>query len=108
MLPGQDEGALRIDFGDAASTLDRTMRAITMVADGAMGSIVALGWNRRVVSIKMDRSDPLPCWVTLKGKKVFEISIGRGEDGTISIQGNWIGEGLPSPKLIDRLMGRAG
>lgn len=94
--------SVKIDFGDDA--LGRTMRTIVMIADGAISTLVGLGWTRKSVNLEIDEKDPLPCWVTLKGKRVFEI--GFDTDGPeLMIIGRWI-EKTWKPSLLDRILGR--
>lgn len=97
---------LKIDFGDGVSALDRTMRAITMIADGAIGRLLSLGWKRESINLQIPEDDPLPCYITLPVKKrVFEIKAVKYDDGRIVIQGEWI-DGPKGPGLLDRFWGR--
>lgn len=89
---------------DEEFMLDRTMRSIVMIADGAIQRLLALGWNRKSVNLEIDESDPLPCWVTLRRKRVYEVKLVRYDDGRIVVQGEWI-SGPPSPGIIDKFMG---
>ena len=95
---------LKIDFGDGVSALDRTMRTITMIADGAIGHLLSLGWRRGSVNLEIGE-DPLPCWVTLRKRRVFEIKLVKHEDtNIIVIEGEWL-EKVEKPGIIDRFMG---
>lgn len=95
---------LKIDFGDGVSGLDRTLRAITMIADGAMGRLLDLGWTRKSVNLEINLDDPLPCYVTVRKKRVFEIKYVTYDDGRIHIQGEWI-SGPDKPGIIDKFWG---
>jgi hypothetical protein len=98
------EERLVIDFGDGVAGLDRTMRAITMLAAEAIGQLTELGWTRKTVNLEVNEADPLPCYVTLRRKRVYEIKhIVRGE-GVIEIKGEWLKK--PSkPGIIDKFWG---
>ncbi len=98
-----DDG-IQIDFqGDDA--LGRTMRTIIMIADGAISTLVDLGWTRNAVRLIIDQKDPLPCWVTIRKKKVFEIRLTTDPDGgRISVDGIWL-EHPRAPGIIDRFWG---
>lgn len=99
--------SLRFDFGDGVSALDRTMRAITMMADGAIQLLESMGWRRRSIGMEVLELDPLPCWVTLNGRRVYELTVVPRNDGVIDVRGEWVGDGgPPPPTAIDRLMGR--
>lgn len=95
---------LLIDFGDGVSALDRTMRAITMLADGAIQKLIDLGWSRKTVNLSIDDDDPLPCWVTLRKKRAFEIRAVSSSEGRIVIEGEWL-EAPEKPGIIDRFWG---
>ncbi len=97
------EERLKIDYGDGVSALDRTMRAITFLAGEAIGRLNELGWTRKTVNLEVDPNDPLPCYVTLRKKRVYEI---RHEfDGaTIEIFGEWLSE-PKEPGIIDKFWG---
>lgn len=99
-----DPEVLTIPFGDGVSALDRTMRAITMIADGALGRLADLGWTRKTVNLEVNPDDPLPCWVCVKKRRVFEINAVKYDNGSIQIQGNWI-DGPLKPGIIDRFWG---
>ncbi len=94
---------LRIDYGDGVSALDRTMRAITFLAGEAIGRLNELGWTRKTVNLEVNPNDPLPCYVTLRRKRVYVIKH-TFEDGIIEIRGEWLIE--PSaPGIIDKFWG---
>lgn len=95
------EDELKIDFDH----LDRTLRAITMIADSAIQILLDAGWTRKRVNIEINPDEPLPCWVTLKKKRVYEVSIVTDEDGTLKIQGEWIKK-FKAPGFIDYIFGR--
>lgn len=84
---------LRIQFGDGVSALDRTMRGITMMVDGAMQEIVALGYDRDKDGINVAEADVvgdgmLPWWgVSFRGRIVFEISI---TTDPLTVVGTWL------------------
>lgn len=86
------DDVLKVDFGDGVSAVDRTMRAITMTLDGAIGELLKLGWTRRRVNLEMNPEDPLPCFVTLKKRRVFRVWAETAEDGRVSIRGEWLEE----------------
>ena len=98
------DDSLKIDFGDGVSALDRTMRSITMLADGAIQRLIELGWNRKSINLEISSEDPLPCWVTLRKKRVYEVKLVPYEDGRLIVHGEWIGD-PPSPGIIDKFMG---
>lgn len=104
-LEPDDAEYLKFDFSDMHSALDRTMRSITMIADGAIQRLMSLGWDRKSIGIESVGGEPLPCWVTLKGNRKYEIRLIRYDDGRIVIQGEWI-DGPYPPGVIDRIMGR--
>ena len=95
---------LKVDFGDGVSALDRTMRAITMIADQAVGRLLDMGWSRKTVNLQIDPNDPLPCYVTVRKKRVFEIKFVKYENGDLAVQGEWI-DGPHKPGIIDRFWG---
>ena len=98
-----DEERLRIDFGDGVSGLDRTMRAITFLASEAIGQLNDLGWTRKTVNLEIDPNDPLPCYVTLRRKRIYKI-MHDVSDGVIEIRGVWLRK--PSaPGIIDKFWG---
>jgi hypothetical protein len=97
------DDVLKIDFGDGVSALDRTLRSITMIADGAIGRL--LGWTRKTVNLEIPADDPLPCYVTVRRKRVFEIKPVKYDDGSIVIQGEWIAGSPRKPTMIDRFWG---
>lgn len=92
---------IKVDFSDDA--LGRTMRAIIMIADGAIQTLSEMGWSRKSVNLQIDQADPLPCWVTLRNKKVFEIRP-VVENDVISIEGAWL-EKVQKPGIIDKFWG---
>lgn len=98
-----DEERLRIDFAEGVGALDRTMRAITMIAREALDRLLELGWTRNTVNLKIDPTDPLPCYITLRRKRVFVIEF-VSRDGSVEIVGRWLKE--PSaPGIIDKFWG---
>ncbi len=91
---------LRIQFGDGVSALDRTMRGITMMVDGAIQEVVGLGYDRDDDGINVTTPDDgtsvlypdeigaLPTWgVSFRGTTAFEISI---EPAPLTVVGRWI------------------
>lgn len=96
---------MKIDFGDGVSGLDRTMRAITLLLSEAIGHLESLGWTRKTVNIELNQEDPLPCWVTLKGKRLFEVGFQPDDAGRLIIVGNWIGD-IPKPGIIEKFWGK--
>ena len=101
------EDKLKIDFGGsdgmgALEAVDRTMRAITMSLDGAIGELLKLGWTRRTVNLEMDPANPLPCYVTLKMKRVFRVWAETLDDGRISIRGEWLQE-PKGPSFLEKM-----
>ena len=96
----QSDG-ITVDHSDDA--LGRTMRAIVMIADGAIQSLNEMGWTRKTVNLEVDQNDPLPCWVTLRGKRVFEIRP-TVESGSVVIEGVWL-EKIDRPGIIERFWG---
>ncbi len=105
---------MTIDFGDGVSALERVMRSITMAADGAIQRLVGLGWKRDLIDIELP-DDPIPCWVTLRGKRIYEITLTRHDDDRISIHGEWLVEPtapvapepvVPKRGIISRILGR--
>lgn len=101
-----DDQTLKVDFGDGVSALDRTMRAIVMIADGAISHLTEMGWLRKSVNLEINQEDPLPCWVKLRKKRVFEIEYFVGPEGQLKIRGYWLIDVKP-PGVIDRFMGHA-
>jgi hypothetical protein len=96
---------IKIDFGDGVSGLDRTMRAITLLLAEAVRTLEEQGWTRKTVNIEIDENDPLPCFVTLKGKRVYEVGFQPDDAGRLIIAGNWIGE-IPKPGIIEKFWGK--
>lgn len=92
---------IRFDDDDA---LGRTMRAIVMVADNAIGELIDLGWTRKTVTLEVDSENPLPCWVKIRKRRVFEINIEQGLDSSVSIRGVWL-EQPKAPGVIDKFWG---
>ena len=97
-MVGEDE--LKIDFGDGVSALDRTMRAIVLITNGAIANIEELGWRRDEINLEIG-ADPLPCWVLLRRKRVFEI-FGEIIDGSVLIKSRWLTK-VSKPGLLDRI-----
>lgn len=98
------DDVIKVDFGDGVSAVDRTMRAITMAADGAVGELLNLGWTRKSVNLQIDSDNPLPCYVTLRKRPVFRIVAKAEDDGRITIQGEWL-ETPKGPGILDRWRG---
>jgi hypothetical protein len=94
---------MKIDFGDGVSGLDRTLRAITLIAGEAISRLEELGWTRKSINLDIP-DDPLPCYVTVRKKRVFEIKYIKYDDGRIEIQGEWI-DGPHKPGIIDKFWG---
>lgn len=93
------------EIDEEEHAVDRTMRAIVLLAANAIESIEGLGWRRKGINMEISGSDPLPCWVTLRKKRVFEIKLVKGDDGKVTLQGEWIEQIIP-PTAIEKLMGR--
>jgi hypothetical protein len=113
-------GTLTIDYGDGVSALDRSMRSITMATDGAIQTLVSLGWERPQINLEVSGDDPMPFWVTLRGERVYEVNVTVHDEGRrVVIVGEWLG-GHPTapapvvtapvkePGIIDRILGRPG
>ena len=97
-----DDDVLKVDFGDGVSAVDRTMRAITMALDGAIGELLKLGRTRRTVNLDVDPENPLPCFVTLKRKRVFRVWAETLPDGRVSIRGEWLSP-PKGPSIIEKM-----
>jgi len=82
---------LKVQFGDGVSAVDRTSRAIVMLTAQALDHLKGLGYVRgRHVEVDIHQ-DGLPVWVTLKGRRAFEIDFALGDDlpGLIVV-GRWL------------------
>lgn len=100
LMPDDD----RFDKADeAALNNDRINRSIVIAARGAIERLLSLGWRRSSIKIEVP-DDPLPCWVKLRKRRVFEIRLVPEPDGRIHLQGEWIDSVLP-PTFLDRFMG---
>lgn len=99
--PDDDQCLAAID--EATLNNDRINRAIVIAARGAIERLLSLGWRRSSIRIEIPE-DPLPCWVRLRKRRVFEIRLVPEADGRIHLQGEWIDSVLP-PTFLDRFMG---
>lgn len=107
---------LKIKWGDGVSALDRTIRALTLLIDGAMADLIALGYRRDedMITIVTEGDEHFPTWVSMRGERLFEVNFvveepsvedGRPVAGPIVISGRW----LRKPKKrgwFARLFGR--
>lgn len=94
---------LKIDYGtgDVPTALARVSRAIILMVHQAITQLTDLGWDRMKhrINIVSDPDEPLPTYVTLLGKNVFEIVVTITTDNSIpiSVEGRWIKKpGRPS------------
>ncbi len=83
---------------------DRANQAIVMAAKGAIDRLLDLGWKRRSIGLEIPTDDPLPCWVTLRKRRVFQISLVPYEDGSTHMQGEWV-DAVRAPTITERFMG---
>jgi hypothetical protein len=79
---------MTIDFGDGVSALDRLMRSIVMMTDGAINTLMDMGYSRDDITINV-HGDGLPLWIDLKGQRVFLIESST-ENDIVVVKGNWI------------------
>jgi hypothetical protein len=91
------------EVDEATLSNDRINRAIVIAARGAIERLLSLGWRRSSVRIEIPE-DPLPCWVRLRKRRVFEIRLVPYDDGRIHLQGEWIDSVAP-PTFLERFMG---
>lgn len=85
---------LQVPWGDGVSAIDRTTRSIVLLTAQALDSLNEKGWRRdRHTAIEVD-PDGLPVWVTLRGKRVFELNfvIDEGEIAQhgLAVSGRWL------------------
>ena len=83
-----------------ADDAGRATRTAIMMIDGAIGSLVGEGYDRkrdRIVIIQ-DEERVLPMWVSIAGRRVFRVDFER-LDGKLVLQGSWIAR----PSLWTRL-----
>lgn len=100
-MPDDDRYFDEVD--EATLNNDRINRAIVIAARGAVERLLSLGWRRSSIRIEVP-DDPLPCWIRLRKRRVFEIRLVPEADGRIHLQGEWIDSVLP-PTFLDRFMG---
>ena len=91
-------------MSDSEFMVDRTLRSISSIAEGAIQRLVSLGWNRSSIEFRVP-DDPLPCWVVLCGTPLYEIRLVPYDDGRVYVQGEWLEE-PHVPGVIDRIMNR--
>lgn len=91
------------EVDEAALNNDRINRAIVIAARGAIERLLSLGWRRSSIRIEIP-ADPLPCWIRLRKRRVFEIRLVPEADGKIHLQGEWIDSVLP-PSFLEKFMG---
>lgn len=100
-----DDG-MTFDFGDGVSALDRLMRSIVMMTDGAIGKLVDAGHRRDVDFHVKVHEDGMPLWIDLHGKRVFIVET-TVADGRIKVQGKWLVEVKPRKLgFFRRLLGK--
>ena len=92
--------------GKWLEAFDRINHSIVALARAAIEHITAMGWRQRSISLEIEGDEPLPYWVTLRGKRVFEIRLVPHDDGRIEIEGEWISEPVRRPGLLDRILRR--
>ncbi len=100
-----DDG-MTIDFGDGVSAIERLMRSIVMMTDGAVGKLTELGYARDSIFIKV-HEDGLPLWIDLNEERVFVIET-TVKENRIVVQGKWLIEVKPHRKagFFARLLGK--
>jgi len=101
--PSDPESDPLVGISEEMLAVDRTMRAIMMLASNVMDELRKLGW-RKMIDLEIGH-DPLPCWITLRKRRVFEIRIVRHDDGRVELTGEWL-ENVVAPSAIEKLMGR--
>jgi hypothetical protein len=83
---------LKVDYGDGVSALDRVLRSITMMMDGAISELISLKYDRTKDHIDIldpnEHDDNNSWYVTFRGRKVFAVTIDK-EDG-LAVVGRWI------------------
>jgi len=99
------EGGSGAAVDEVALNNDRINRVIVVMLRAVIESLLSLGWRIRSVTLEVPEEDPLPCWVLLRGRRVFEVRLVPYDDGRIQVQGEWIAP-TPAPSLIDRMMRR--
>lgn len=97
---------MTFDFGDGVSALDRLMRSIVMMTDGAIGKLIAQGYRRDVDIFVKVHEDGMPLWIDVAGERVFTVET-TVTDGRITVQGRWLQEVKPRRRgIIARLLGK--
>lgn len=99
------EDGYRDGLTDEEFSLDRTLRSISLIARGAIERLESLGWNPGSIRLHIPSDNPLPCWVMLRSKRLYEIRLVPYEDGRICVQGEWIGP-VPTRGILDQMLGR--
>jgi hypothetical protein len=94
---------MTFDFGDGVSALDRLMRSIVMMTDGAIGTLVDAGYERDTDFSVHVHEDGIPLWIDLKNKRVFLIET-VVSDGQVSVHGKWLKKIRPCRKGILALL----
>lgn len=77
----------------------RAARAAIMMIDGAIGTLISEGYDRKRDRIEIIQPEEvLPMWVAISGRRVFRVDFEQ-RDGRLVLQGNWIAR----PKIWTRL-----
>jgi hypothetical protein len=80
---------LKIDFGDGVSALDRTLRAVVFMIDGAIGELIKLGYRRDLDHITVVMPDDGLPGLEMRGERVYEV-LAVPVPPVVSIQGHWV------------------
>jgi hypothetical protein len=99
-----DDDRYHDEVDEATLNNDRINRAIVITARAAIEKLLSLGWRRSSIRLEIPKDDPLPCWVSLRKRRVFEIRLVPYDDGRIQLQGEWI-DATPAPTFLDKFMG---
>lgn len=98
---------IEIDWGEDAAA--RSSRSIIMMVDAAIECLTNKGYRRLEdrIEIDMDLDDPLPTYLKLRGRRVFQVEIVVDEfisgEGKIMIRGRWL-HSVPARGWWRRLM----
>lgn len=99
-----DDDRYHEEVDEATLNNDRLNRAIVVIARAAIEKLLSLGWRRSSIRLEIPPDDPLPCWVMLRKRRVFEIRLVPYDDGRIQLQGEWI-DATPAATVLDKFMG---
>lgn len=82
---------LKVQFGDGVSAVDRTSRAIVLLTSQALDHLVGLGYVRGKHTDIEIHEEGLPVWISLKGRRAFEIDFALGDElPGLVVVGRWL------------------